>query len=74
MFSPQEGVADAAAAPPVWRRRGLEGECSDELHLALLRESQRRIEQEQARASVQVEPFVPTLNRGSGPDSSGDLS
>ena len=74
VFSPQEGVADAAAVPPVWRRRGLEGEYSDELRLAILRESQRRIEQEQARASVQVEPFLPTLGRGSGPDSSGDVS
>ena len=74
VFSPQEGVADAAVAPPVWRRRGLEGEYSDELHLAILPESQRKIEQEQVRASVQVEPFLPTLGCESGPDSSGDVS
>ena len=54
VFSFQEGVADAAAALPVWRRRGLEGEYSDELRIAILRESQRRIEQEQVQASVQV--------------------
>ena len=70
MFSPQEGVADGAAAPPKLLRRGQEGEYNDELRLDLLRESQRRIEQEQAWARVQVEPFVPTLSRGSVPGSS----
>ena len=74
VFSPQEGVADAAAVPPVWRRRGQEGEYSDKLNLAILCESQWRIDQEQAQASVQVEPFLATLGRGSEPDSSGDVS
>ena len=65
---------DGPVVSRAWWRRGLEGEYSDELRLAILCESQRRIEQEQARASVQVEPFLPTLGHGSGSDSSGDVS
>ena len=61
VFSPQEGVADSAAAQPVLPRQGMEGEYSDELRLRLLRESQRRVEQEQAWARVQVRPFCACL-------------